>query len=127
MKRLVVILALSGALLALPDSANAAREWGCEPGICWWGYNYLTPDPDTCCMRYSPWNYWYAMWIDKLNGGTTYHELREWGVAWECSFYPSGAVRWWIVASDAGCNGYLQAWGHYFSGGSSYLRVELYV
>jgi hypothetical protein len=69
------------------------------------------------------------MLLDKRNGGTTSHGFTHY-FGNTCQFYVYGAVWRWAVAGDIppGCGGQIQSgYGEWWSGGSSYLRMELYV
>lgn len=132
MGRLLAVLFVAAALTALPGAASASHtpgsSWRCQSDgqICWWGFNYLLYGHELSGL--SRINYWYAMLLDKRNGGTTSHGFGgQFGDV--CEFYVTGAVWRWAIAGEIppGCSGALMAWGEWWSGGSSYLRMEIYV
>jgi hypothetical protein len=103
----------AGGAAASPGTMNCQTQ-----GWCHWGYNYMGPSLNEIVTGGS--NYWALESVKKNSGGTVY-----------IGFGPSGCHRTFTGAatdswhpSDIGCGGYINPFGQYASGSTSYLYFE---
>lgn len=125
MKRLLVVAAASVVLLAIPGTAKADAPWQCESGHCQWGYNYIGPDLNSWVP--GPWNYWLNGQVLKNSGGIISVGMYSQSAGQWClnNLGPGGSV-WYFITSDIGCGGYNRPAIGYFSGATSYARMDVY-
>jgi hypothetical protein len=128
MKRLLLAAAVTVVFFAAPATASADAPWQCggpqDPGHCWWGYNHLTPGVNNWVP--GPYNWWVTANVFKSNGGTiTYGMYSASNGNW-CLNNMSGSNQvTFFSPSDVGCGGYNRPALGYFSGNSSYTRMNV--
>jgi hypothetical protein len=125
MKRALVIAVIALGTLGFPGLARADAPWQCDPGICRWGFNHVTPTVNSYVP--SPWNWWSSQYVDKRNGGTVSHGFISNSNV--CSWTLSGVntVVRYSDDSAGGCGNYCHSWISYVSGNSSYLYTDVIV
>jgi hypothetical protein len=122
LRRLLLLLVVVAALSA-PGVARADAPWNCDPGICRWGYNYVTPTVNDYVP--SPYNYWTFQYIDKWNGGWV--GIGFMNVYNICDWQLNGVTYGTFYSDDATCGNYCHSWVDYISGNQSYLFTYVYV
>ena len=124
MRNWLAVSAMLAGLLAsgvLADLAYATPPWQCNPGECWWGYNYIS---STNAQTNSPWNYWYDQYLDKRSGADVIMDVRNSNGCVGANL-AQGVVSWYYtIYSFYGCSGYLSESLAYDGGASSYLFVD---
>jgi hypothetical protein len=120
---IAIVIVASAICLVAPPSALADAPWQCEPGRCWWGYNHLTPSTNNWVP--GPWNYWVNASVSKLNGGTITYGMYSASAGRWCLDNMSGNTATFFNPADVGCGGYNRPALGYFSGNSSYTRMQV--
>lgn len=112
--------AVTVCVLALTAGGAGANpgQMTCQGGSCWWGFNYMGPSVNEIVTGGS--NYWHFEVARKNSGGTVYVGFGPSG----CHKTLSGAISTSWQPSDIGCGGYINPFGQYASGATSYLYFE---
>jgi hypothetical protein len=109
----VAVVALgTGGAVASPGHMS------CQSGYCGWGANYMGPSLNEIVTGGS--NYWTAEDVRKNSGGVVYIGFGPSG----CHKTFSGFASTSWAPSDIGCGGYINPFGQYVSGATSYLLFE---
>jgi hypothetical protein len=124
-RKLIAVVAMVAGLIAVgvvAGVAHATPPWSCNPGECWWGYNYIGPaNPQSN----SPSNYWYDQYLDKKNGDDVLMDVQN-SSGCVGATSAQGVVSWYhAIYSFYGCSGYLFEQMAYLGvGHRSFLFVE---
>jgi hypothetical protein len=115
-----LVLAFAGNAGASPGTMTCGQTSGGR-GWCHWGYNYMGPSVNEIVSGGS--NYYTIEDVTKNSGGTVYIGFGPSGKHKTFTGQASGS---WTPA-DIGCGGYINPFGQYVSGATSYLYFEAIV